>query len=93
MEEAEPADSALMPAIWVLWWAVQSEGVRGRWTLASVVETAYRKGAKSEGLDPMPWKTVASALRQLVPFAYNPVTSRGVDGSASPTSCLPPSRT
>lgn len=76
-KDTPPVPEPLLHAIWVLRWAIASEGVRGRWTLASVLERAYRTWAKADGWDLMPWKTVATALRQFVPYEYKPVTVKG----------------
>jgi hypothetical protein len=71
------ADTPLRHAAWVLWCALESNGLRGRWVLASVLRHAYRKYARGDGLDPMPWKTVASALRELVRWEYKRVRIGG----------------
>jgi len=73
----EEPDTPMAHATWVLCWALNSDGIRGRWTLASVLQRAYRTNARHEGLSPMPWKTVATALREFVPVAYKPVTIGG----------------
>jgi hypothetical protein len=74
--DTEP-DTPLNHAAWILGWALESDGVRGRWTLASVLQQVYRRQARHEGLDPMPWKTVATALREFVPVTYKPVRIGG----------------
>src|SRR5262245_4434700 len=68
-EVDEDPETPATHAAWVLWWALDSGGIRGRWTLASVLERAYRTSARRDGLSPMPWKTVATALREFVPVA------------------------
>jgi hypothetical protein len=73
----EEPDTPLQHVAWLLWYAATSEGMRGRWTLASVLENTYRKQARYDGLDLMPWKTVASALRRFVAWEYKAVTIRG----------------
>jgi hypothetical protein len=66
VEDAE-ADTPDMHAAWLIRFAVDSNGLRGRWVLASVLRTIYRQAVRADVVDPMPWPTVAATMGQVVP--------------------------
>jgi hypothetical protein len=59
-------DSPEAHAAWLIKYAVDSDVLRGRWVLASVLRTLYRKSMRVEGIKPMSWPTVAAQVGQVV---------------------------
>src|SRR5262245_61092987 len=66
-DEPVTADTPAAHAAWLIRYAIDSDGLRGRWVLASVLKTVYRRSIQGEGVEPAPWPTVAGLVGQVVP--------------------------
>jgi hypothetical protein len=60
-------DTPAAHVVGLIRYAIDSDGLRGRWVLASVLRIVYRRAARSQGVDPLAWPTVATVLSQLIP--------------------------
>jgi hypothetical protein len=59
-------DSPELHAAWLIRYAIEADGLRGRWVLASVLRAVYLRAVRAEGAKPMPWPTVVAVVGQVV---------------------------
>jgi hypothetical protein len=60
-------DTPEIHAAWLIRYAIDSDGLRGRWVLASALRTIHRRAIRVREIEPLPWPTVASLMGQVVP--------------------------
>jgi hypothetical protein len=65
-DEPVVADTPEVHAAWLIRYAIDADGLRGRWVLASVLRAVYLRAVRAEGIEPEPWPTVAAQVGQAV---------------------------
>jgi hypothetical protein len=65
-DERVVVDSPEVHAAWLIKYAIDSDVLRGRWVVASVLRALYRESMRVEGVEPVPWPTVAALVGQVV---------------------------
>jgi hypothetical protein len=60
-------DTPEMHAAWLIRYAIDSNGLRGRWVLASALRAIHRRAVRAQEIEPLPWPIVASVVGQVVP--------------------------